>query len=318
MSFPGGKQVQRWAKMDQKPMGGAEPLPMPTTDVARAYLDVITTVEQRREERIDRRMLGWLHMIDGFVVGALFSAALIVVRAEPLTQYLWLLIVLALIIWTEFAGELRDRVGVRPQWFRSWSMPYLLVFLPAMMIAWLSSQTPHPSALLPLAPFGISVLVFGTLAVRQWRRASGQDNAGVLAAPEPFTWRAAVATVVVGVTLGALVFVGSGVTEPTTGTVIVGILLGVLLVFTIASQTGSWMPVLGRIWLWPQWTAPILAGVLFLASLVLGASMRVVTLPGAVLMGAFVVVLFVVVAVWGIRRAEVTGLQRKSELGRSS
>lgn len=304
--------------MEQKPIHAAAPLHPPAADVARAYLDEAGAVEQRREARIDRRMLGWLHMIDGIVVGALFSAALFVMRSNPPVRYLWLLAILALVIWMEFAGELRDRLGVRPHWFRSWSLPYLLVFIPTMIIAWSSSLTPHPSVFLVVVPLGISVLVFGALAARQWWRARGQDYSGAIAEPEPFTPRAAVATAVIGGMLGVLIVIATGAMEPTAGTVIAGILLFAFLVFTIAVQTGSWVPLLGRIWLWPQWAALVIAGAVFLASLVLGVSTPILTLTAAVLTGAFVTLLFVVTAVWGLRRSSMPDPPRDGSLEGSS
>lgn len=300
----------------QKPMGTATPREPPTAGVAKSYLDEITAIERRREGRIDRRMLGWLHMIDGLVVGSLSAAALFVIATDESIGYLWLLVIFELMIWMEISGELRDRIGARPQWFRSWSLPYLLVFVPTILIVWWSSLIVRPSLLLALVPFGISVLVFGVLAAGQWRRASGQNLSGDMPAPEPFTRGAAIATAVVGTLLGVLVVVATGVVEPTAATAIAAILLGVLGVFTIAVQTGTWIPALGRVWLWPQWTALVVAGAMFLASLLLGASTRIITLPGAVVMGAFVLMLFIAVAMWGVRRSAMTHRRCAAELER--
>lgn len=286
--------------MEQTPMRATEPLEPPAADVARAYLDEAESLEERREARIDRRMLGWLHLTDGLVVGALFSAALFVMRSDASQAHLWLLVLVALIIWMEFAGQVRDRLGVRLPWFRSWSLPYLAVFIPTLVIAWALPTIPQPSLLLVLAPIGISVVVFGVLAARQWRRARAQNQSSMRDETEPFTRKAAVATVAAGVILAALV-IAAGVSEQT-GATIALVLLCVLLVVTIATRTGSWVPVLGRVWLRPQWAALIIAGVLFVASLVLSAAVPTARLPVAAATGAFTMLLFVTVAVWGLRR----------------
>lgn len=237
--------------MEQKPVHGAGPLAPPAADVATAYLDEVGTLARRREERIDRRMLGRLHLIDGLVVGALFSAALFVMRSAPSNAHLWLLVILA------------------------------------------------------LTPLGISVIAFGVLALRQWRRASVQERASASQGPEPFTRASAIGTIAMGLVLAGLI-VATGVSDPVAGSVMAAVLLCVVLVLTVATRSGSWLPVLGRIWRRPQWTALLVTGALFLASLVLGAGMAAPTrFSAAAAMGALTALLFVVVAVRGFRRADV-------------
>lgn len=282
-------------------MNAAEPFEPPTADVAQAYLAEAGEIERRREARVDRRMLGWLHMVDGLVVGVLFSAALVVIRSSSPTQNLWPLIVVVLVIWMDLSGGVRDRWGVRPRLFRSWSVPYLLVFVPTMLITMTPSLVAQPWIV--LVPFALSVLVFGVLASRQWRSARRQSVPGAVQATEPFTRGAAIATAVFGVFLGVLVFAAAGVMEPMTGLTVTSVVMVGLFAFMIASQIASGMPVLGRIWTRPQWSALVIGAGMFLTALVLGAGAQTVTLSAAVLMGAAVVVLFMTVAVWGVRRS---------------
>lgn len=286
--------------MEQKPAETGAPLAPPTADVARAYLDELGSVERRREKRIDRRMLGWLHLVDGAVVGALLSAVLVSMQSSSPVRQVPFLAVAALVIWMECAGELRDRTGLRQPWLRSWSLPYLIVFVPTMAIA----LVPHgdlSSELLVLLPLVISMVAFGILAMKQWRIARREEQ-GRLADAERFTGRVAISSAAFGMLIAALI-AALGLEDPTAGSTTAFVLMCVLLGLTLAQRTWAGMPGLGQAWRWPQWTSLVFAAVVFVLLIVLGAWTALVTIEISLAAGAAVLVIFLVAAGFGVRNA---------------
>lgn len=286
--------------MEQKPTGTAAPLTPPTADVASAFLDEAGFVARRREERIDRRMLGWLHLIDGAVVGAILSAVLVSMQSSSPMRQVPLLAVAALAIWMECASELRDRTGLRQSWFRSWSLPYLIVFVPTMVIA-LVPPGDQPSAFFVVLPLVISLVAFGTLAMKQWQIARGDEHVEP-ADPERFTGRVAISTAAFGVLIGALIW-AVGLEDPIAGSTVALVLMCVLLGLTLAQRTWTWMPGLGQAWRWPQWTALVFAAVVFVSLVVVGARTNFVTIEISLAAGAAVFVVVLVAAFFGARNA---------------
>lgn len=291
-------------------MGGAEPLLPPTAEVASAFLDAAGLVERRREERIDRRMLGWLHLIDGAVVGALLSAVLVSMQWGPPGRQIPLLIIVALVIWMECAGELRDRTGFQQSWLRSWSVPYLIVFVPTMALG-LMPPGDLPSDLLVLVPLVVSLVAFGSLATKQWRSAR-PDESVVRAESERFTGRAAISTTVVGALIGAMI-AAVGLGDPASGSVVALVLMCVLLGITIAKRAWASVPGLAQGWRRPQWIALSVAAVVFLALIGLGAWTSLVTIQVSLSAGAAVFAMFLVVSGIGVVMRDVSSNRRNAE-----
>src|SRR5690606_3306645 len=98
--------------MEQKPMRDADPLERPTPEVAKAYLDEVGAVEQRREEHIDRRAVGWISILNAAIVPVFLYLTIVGLRndAAGVTQP----ILFAFIVWGQLAAGIAVRNGV--QW----------------------------------------------------------------------------------------------------------------------------------------------------------------------------------------------------------
>ncbi|WP_206476590.1 hypothetical protein [Microbacterium sp. KRD172] len=54
--------------MDQRPIEGAAPLPVPNSDIAQAYLDQVRAVRERREAGVDRRGAAWIGLVNAITL----------------------------------------------------------------------------------------------------------------------------------------------------------------------------------------------------------------------------------------------------------
>lgn len=276
--------------MEQRPMSAGRPLAPPDPETALAYLAEAASVDHRREERIDRRMLGWLHLADGALVGAFFAVGVLATLSRADSGQIVLLMLGPLLLWMDLSGQLRDRIGTRPPWFPSWSLPYLGVFASAVVITLL----PTPPLWLAAVPFVVSMALFGVSATRQWRqRRPGTISEG----PEPFTRAVAVMTVLIGLLLASPILALGRPVPIQNGFAFA--ILALLLGLTIAQRASSRLAEPAKAWRTAQWGAFIVALSVLLVLIALGELITVVVSSA---LGVAVIVLFAFVAVWGYRR----------------
>lgn len=288
--------------MEQHPAQASVPLDPPTPDVARAYLDEIGTVENRREEHINRRAMGWLDIVGGAVIGGYVTLALSMLRGDVDATFPLLLV--ALLLWTQLSLGLHERNGAqrRPSALARWGWIALIVMLAGsfaalIVVRFLDSQLPE---LFFFIPGPLVFVVFLARGIRQLMRARGQA-ATSSGARRAFSRVESIGTAVIGLVMGAAIAVAAAPNDfvPAVATAI--LMLG--LAVWILSFSMPWgLPSIGAAWRWPQWALMALSAavlILFVVSpSLLGALSWLVA-------GGMGVVIAIIFAVMGMRGRKV-------------
>lgn len=283
--------------MEQTPVGGQPPLDPPSADVARLYLEEAQVVERRTEERVDRRRVARLYLIDGAALSVLCTVLLLSVGAR---SSMTMLLIAPFLLWLQLEGQLRRAYGFREsggRLDRSWRFMFLGIWLVTMVIGFWFGTTEIPRALLFL-PALLSVAGFGWLSLRERRKA--QRVPLPPRAVPPMRRGDRLATAAIGIALGVFVSVAVASIE-VTGIVLGVFLLGILVWAQIAERRGG-IPQLGELWRWPQWTAFSLGCAVLTASVLLAARTDLVTPAISIAAGGVVAVLIAAIALLGGRR----------------
>lgn len=288
--------------MEQKPISGAEPLARPSADVAQAYLAEVDAVTQRRETRIDRRRMARLQLIEAVVL-AFYATLMMFGFGNASSSASFMPVVAVLLLWVQFAGELRESYGFQQR--RSWrgNLP-LIAFGAVGVIALIVGVALQLSdqqipLLLRVAPGALLLLVFGALGLLEYRQAHGAR--AVAPARAEFAKGSRVSTLVLGLLLGGAVAV-VGQEDPLLASTFGLLFMMSLLGWFIAAQISSRVPALGMMWRWPQWSAFAIGGVAVGAVTALESTSTALGAAVTAGIGGGVALLFVVAAVWGERR----------------
>lgn len=291
--------------MDQKSAHDAAPLEPPTPDVAKAYLDEVGAIEQRREEHIDRRAVGWLSILNGAVISIFLFVTIVGLRdnATGVTQP----VLFAFLIWGQVAGGLATRNGVqwrltRRLWVTIVGVTMLGVVILVSMFAAIFAAEALDDRVVYVAPVVALVTLTG-IGVRQLWQARGSRP--VRRRPRPsLSPGMRMATVALGMILGGLTAIMS-VPESVLTVVLLLLLVLVILVWMFAGLSSDLgFPSLAQRWGWPQFTAYGLSIVALFASASWALFGAPATIPFAAIAGAAVVVLFVLAATLGGRDAD--------------
>lgn len=284
--------------MEQRPIPGHDPLAPPTADVARAYLDEIGTVVQRRESLIDRRRMARLAGAEAIVLAVYLTVMMFSFGKSVGSPFM--MIVALLLVWIQFSAELRENYGGQPRLSGTSQRVYLAfglgAVLAAMVVIWLQIVGVEIPVLARFVP-GIALLaVFGGRALHTLHRAPQ-------ALPDdrdPFSTGARYATAGLGIVVGLGVWAtASG--ESMLAAILSPFVMVLLLGWSIAAYASSKLPALGAIWRWPQWSAFALGGAILVAVMLLAMHTDVITVPLGIVLAVSIAVLFAVVAFAGGR-----------------
>lgn len=247
--------------MEQRPMQGSGPLEPPSPEVARLYLDEIEVIEQRREERIDRRAVAWQSIITSVMIAGLFTAYLLVIRAEAsATQPLLFL----LLVTSQISSGVGERNGL--QWRIPRSNVWVIVSIVLFALAFagsfftllLSPETRPVWAY--LIPGAIMLAGFGGMGVVQLWKARGSART-VREARDPMPLATRIATASVGTLMG-LATVSIGIGDDLTTSIVTLVLMMIVVGWLFAWTTDAGPAALGRYWRWPQFLAYALTSAL--------------------------------------------------------
>ncbi len=285
--------------MEQRPMSGHDPLSPPTADTARAFLDELGVVVERREALIDRRRMARLACAEAVVLPVYLTIMMFSFGQSFSSPFM--MIVALLLLWIQFSAELRENYGGQPRLRGTTQWMYLGFGLTAVLSVvvgvWLQIVGVEISTLARFVP-GIALLaVFGGRALRDLRDApEALPNEH-----DSFTAGARYATAGLGVVLG----LGVWATAANESIVVVLAPLAMLLLLTwnVTAYVSSRLPALGAIWRWPQWTAFTVGACALAAMMLLVIHTDAVTPPLAIAAAVGVTLLFVVVAFSGGRDA---------------
>ena len=257
--------------MDQRPIEGAAPLPVPNSDIAQAYLDQVRAVRERREAGVDRRGAAWIGLVNAITL-AVYITVIAVGIGEPSASSSFISFVGVYMLWVQFANERRERYGVigygvSPRWGIAIVLGVvLLVALAVFFIAGiLGVEMPF---FVRLIPGVLALVVLGAPALRSILSSPIAD-APVHRLRLPNSAR--LATIVIGamMALGICVLsVGDEVLRPFFGLLL---MLGILGWWT-AARVSPRVPALGAVWAWPQWTAFATSGGMIATILLLQVS----------------------------------------------
>lgn len=290
--------------MEQKPAHDAAPLEPPTAEVAKAYLDEKAAIEDRREEFIDRRAVGWLSILNGAVISIFLFLTIVGLRddATGVTQP----VLFAFLIWGQIASGLATRSGVqwrltRRLWVTIVGVTVLGVVILVSMFAAIFAAEALDDRVVYVAPLAALVALIGIGVLQLWqargqgpvrRRARGPVSAGVR-----------MATVALGVILGGLTALIS-VAESTLAVVLLLLLVLVIVAWAFAGRaSGLGIPALVEQWRWPQFTAYGFSTVALFAGAAWALFGTPTTIPFVAIAGAAVMVLFALAAILGGRDA---------------
>ncbi|PVE95921.1 hypothetical protein [Microbacterium sp. TPD7012] len=249
--------------MEQRPMHGSGPLDPPSPEVARLYLDEIEVIEQRREERIDRRAVAWQSIVTAVVTAAIFTAYLLVVRAEASAAQPLLFL---LLVTSQIIAGVGERNGLQWRTPRStrWYMVFVVLFALAVVgtfFALLISPEARPMWAY-FIPGAIMLVGFGGVGVAQlWKTRGSAPAARPARDPIPLGTR--IATASVGLLL-ALATLSIGVGDDLTTSIVTLVLMMIVVGWFIAWRTDAGPAALGRYWRWPQFLAYALTVVVML------------------------------------------------------
>lgn len=240
--------------MEQRPMQGTDPLEPPSPEVARLYLDEIEVIEQRREERIDRRAVAWQSVLASVMTAAIFTAYLLVVRKEgAATQPLLLL----LLVTSQISAGLGERHGLQWRTPRSkwWYTVFIVLFALAVVgtfFALLISPEARPLWAY-FIPGAIMLVGFGGIGVVQLWKARGSAPV-VRPARDPIPHATRIATASVGLFMG-LATLSVGIRDELTTSIVMLVLMLIVVGWFFAWTTDAGPAGLGRYWRWPQFLA---------------------------------------------------------------
>lgn len=290
--------------MDQRDAPASVPPEPPSPAVAQAYLDGIGTVEQRRDDRIDRRAMGWLDIVSGAILGAYVTLALSMLRGEAGSTFLLLLVAMGL--WIQLSAGLQEQNGAqrRPTGYSWWGWSALIVVLVSCFAAMfvlrlLDAQIPEPFFFVPGI---IAFVVFLARGVRQLTRARGSSGVS-RRAHRSFTRAESTGTAVIGLMMGAAIVVAAVPNDFVSAVATMVLLLG--LVVWILSYSKPWgLPSIGAAWRWPHWALMAVSAVVLVMAIAFPTLLGPATWIAASGVGAIVTVLFVVLGRRGERIGE--------------
>lgn len=248
-------------------MRDAAPLDPPTPEIARAYLDEVGSVRQRREDSIDRRSVGFLSILNAIACSLFLYLTIVGVRdgAFGITQPM----LFAFIIWGQLAAGVAVRNGVqwqlaRRRWVTMTGVTIFCVLAVASMFLAIFAPDDLTDAIVFVAPgiafFGLA----GIGAVQLWQ-ARGHRPGRRRPRP-PLTAVMRMATAALGVLLGGLTALMS-VSESILSVVLLFLLLFVVFAWLFAGRSSELgLAALGERWRWPQLTAYGLSVVALFAS----------------------------------------------------
>lgn len=291
--------------MEQKSAHDAAPLEPPTPDVAQAYLDEVGAVEQRREEHIDRRAVGWLSVVNAVVLSLFLYLTIVGLRdgATTVTQP----VLFAMLIWGQLTTGLAARNGVqwqptRRRWVMVFGVAVLCVVVVGSMFAAVFAADVLDCAVVYVAPLVTFVALTG-IGVRQLWQARGPRPARRRPRPS-LSPGMRMATVALGIILGGLTAIMS-VPESALTAVLLLLLVLVIMAWMFAGLSSNLgLPTLVAQWGWPQFTAYGVSTFALFASAAWALFGAPATIPFAAIAGAAVMVLFVLAATLGGRDAD--------------
>lgn len=235
-------------------MQGSEPLEPPSPEVARLYLDEIEVIEQRREERIDRRAVAWQSIGTAVVTAAIFTAYLLVVRAESSAAQPLLFL---LLVTSQIIAGVGERNGLQWRTPRSkwWYTVFIVLFALAVVgtfFALLISPEARPMWAY-FIPGAIMLVGFGGIGVVQlWKARGSAPAARPTRDPIPLATR--IATASVGLLLG-LATLSIGIGDDLTTSIVTLVLMMIVVGWFFAWRTDAGPAALGRYWRWPHFLA---------------------------------------------------------------
>lgn len=284
--------------MEQRPIPGHDPLPPPTADLARAYLDEIRMVVERREAIIDRRRMARLACAEAIVLAAYLT--LMMFSFGNAVSSPFLVLVALLFVWLQLSAELRESYGGQPRLSGTSQRVYLafglLAALAAVVGVWMQMVGVELPVLVRFIPGVLLLAMYGGRAVRDLRRAPE-------ALPKervPFTTGARYATAGLGLVIGLGVWATAS-DDSTLASIFAPLLMVLLLGWSLAAYVTNKIPALGASWRWPQWAAFALGGAVLATVMMLAMHTDLLT-EALVVSGAVgVAVLFAVVAFVGGR-----------------
>lgn len=283
-------------------MRDADPLERPTPEVAKAYLDEIGAVEQRREEHIDQRAVGWISVLNAVIVPVFLYLTIVGLRddATGVTQP----ILFAFIVWGQLAAGIAVRNGVqwqltRRRWVTIAGVTVFGILIIVSMFAAVFAKDRLHDAVLFVPPVLAFVALIGIGATQLWQ--SRRHRPGRRRPRARLTVGMRMATVVLGAILGGLTAL-MAVPESVLSTMLMLLMVMVLVAWMFAGRFSELgLPSLGEMWRWPQLTAYAIS----LAALFAGAAWTLfgtlAVMPFAAFAGAAVVLLFIVAAPLGGR-----------------
>lgn len=291
--------------MEQKPTYDAAPLVPPTVEVASAYLEEISVIEQRRDALIDRRTVAWLSILNAVVIATFLYLTIVGLREgmTAVTQP----VLFEFLIWGQISNGLATRSGVqwrlgRRKWMTIVGTAVIGVVVLVSMFAAIFAPDERDDRIVYVAPLVALVALTGVGARQLWRarghgparhRGRRRLSAGIRAA-----------TVALGVVLGALTALMS-VPESVLTVVLLLLLVLVIVAWIFAGlASGLGIPALAEQWRWPQFTAYALSTAVFFASAASALFGRPTTMPLTAIAGAAMTVLFLLAALLGGRDAD--------------
>lgn len=291
--------------MEQHPMSASAPLDPPAPDVARAYLEEIGAVEQRREERINRRAMGWLDIVSGAVIGGYVTLALSMLRGE--VQATFPLLLVALLVWTQLNAGLQERNGAqrRPSGPARWGWIALIVMLAGgfaamIVVRFLDSQLPELFFFIPGSVVFVAFLVRG---IRQLMRARGQATTRT-GAPHAFSRVESAGTAVIGLVMGSAIALAAVPNDFVLSVATIFLMLG-LMVWILGFLRPWGLPSIGAAWRWPQWALMALAATVLILLVVFPSLFGAPSWLVAGGVGVLIAIIFVMMAMRG-RKGDIS------------
>lgn len=258
--------------MDQRPIDGAAPLPAPSSDVARAYLEEVATVRSRREARIDRRGAGRLALVEAVVL-SVYVTVIAISMGESSASSSFIVFVGLYLLWIQLATQRREGYGIMGSGVSApWTTAIVLcvVLVVVLGAAFLAGVTgAEIPFLVRLVPGTLVLLVLGAAAIRAIRR-SAPPTEIFATRRRRLSIGARWATIVVGAVMAAGIWVLSAGDDLLRSFLGMLFMLGYLTWWTV-TRVVERVPALGAVWAWPQWTAFAFSGVIIMTIVLLQA-----------------------------------------------